>query len=367
MQRTLAAAIAALVAAFDGTLESQQEGRISSVLRSDTGITNVPGIKVGHFTLTERLTGCTVILAEYGAVGGVDVRGSAPGTVETDLLDPVNLVPHVHAVFLSGGSAFGLEVGTGVRKYLYERKIGFPTRVAKVPIVPGAILFDLLNGGDKDWGQYPPYRELGYSAARGAGVEFALGSAGAGLGATTANLKGGVGSASAITAGGIAVGAVAVVNAAGTAVIGDGPHFWAAPFERDGEFGGRGLPAKVNGGDIAIRAKGAPAGMPGENTTLAVIATDARLTKAQCHRLAVMAADGYARALYPVHSPLDGDIIFAASIGDKPLTDPHYALAELGLHAGNVMARAVARGVYEASALPFAGALPAWKDRFGRD
>jgi L-aminopeptidase/D-esterase-like protein len=330
-------------------------------------ITDVPGVTVGHAEDRTLASGVTVVLFDRPAVASVDVRGGGSGTRESALLDPAQTVEGIDAIALSGGSAFGLDAASGVQALLRERGRGFRVRSALVPIVPGAILFDLLNGGDKDWGQYPPYRELGYSAARGAGVEFALGSAGAGLGATTANLKGGVGSASAITPGGIAVGAVAVVNAVGTAVIGDGPHFWAAPFERDGEFGGRGLPAKVNGGDIAIRAKGAPAGMPGENTTLAVIATDARLTKAQCHRLAVMAADGYARALYPVHSPLDGDIIFAASIGDKPLTDPHYALAELGLHAGNVMARAVARGVYEASALPFAGALPAWKDRFGRD
>jgi L-aminopeptidase/D-esterase-like protein len=330
-------------------------------------ITDIAGVTVGHAEDRKLASGVTVVLFDRPAVASVDVRGGGSGTRESALLDPAQTVEGIDAIALSGGSAFGLDAASGVQALLRERGRGFRVRSALVPIVPGAILFDLLNGGDKDWGQYPPYRELGYSAARGAGVEFALGSAGAGLGATTANLKGGVGSASAITPGGIAVGAVAVVNAVGTAVIGDGPHFWAAPFERDGEFGGRGLPAKVNGGDIAIRAKGAPAGMPGENTTLAVIATDARLTKAQCHRLAVMAADGYARALYPVHSPLDGDIIFAASIGDKPLTDPHYALAELGLHAGNVMARAVARGVYEASALPFAGALPAWKDRFGRD
>jgi L-aminopeptidase/D-esterase-like protein len=329
-------------------------------------ITDITGVTVGHAEDRRLASGVTVVLFDRPAVASVDVRGGGSGTRETALLDPAQTVEGIDAIALSGGSAFGLDAASGVQALLRERSRGFRVRSALVPIVPGAILFDLLNGGDKDWGQYPPYRELGYSAARGAGVEFALGSAGAGLGATTANLKGGVGSASAVTPGGIAVGAVAVVNAVGTAVIGDGPHFWAAPFERDGEFGDLGLPARLTDHDIAIRAKGAPAGVPGENTTLAVIATDARLTKAQCHRLAVMAADGYARALYPVHSPLDGDIIFAASVGDKPLADPHYALAELGLHAGNVMARAVARGVYEATALPFAGALPAWKDRFGR-
>ena len=216
----------------------------------------------------------------------------------------------------------------------------FATRV--VPIVPGAIMFDLLNGGDKNWGRYPPFREFGYDAAKTASAEFALGSAGAGLGATTATLKGGVGSASAQTRGGITVGALVVVNAVGTTTIGDGPHFWAAPFEQNNEFGGRGWPAALSASDLAIRAKGGP----GENTTIAVIATDARLSKAQCNRLAVMAQDGYARAIYPVHTPLDGDAIFAAATGAKPLADPHYGLAELGMVAANVMARAIARGVY---------------------
>ncbi|MDI3468215.1 MAG: Peptidase, T4 family [Pseudolabrys sp.] len=329
-------------------------------------ITDIAGVTVGHAEDRKLASGVTVVLFDRPAVASVDVRGGGSGTRETALLDPAQTVEGIDAIALSGGSAFGLDAASGVQALLRERGRGFHVRSALVPIVPGAILFDLLNGGDKDWGQYPPYRELGYSAARGAGVDFALGSAGAGLGATTANLKGGVGSASAVTPDGITVGAVAVVNAVGTAVIGDGPYFWAAPFEHDGEFGNLGLPARLTERDIAIRAKGAPASVPGENTTLAVIATDAKLTKAQCHRLAVMAADGYARALYPVHSPLDGDIIFAASAGDKPLADPHYALAELGLHAGNVMARAVARGVYEATALPFAGALPSWKDQFGR-
>jgi L-aminopeptidase/D-esterase-like protein len=221
-------------------------------------------------------------------------------------------------------------------------------------------MFDLLNGGDKHWGRYPPYRELGYEAAKTAGADFALGSAGAGLGATTATLKGGVGSASAVTAQGITVGALAVVNAVGTTTVGDGPHFWAAAFEQSGEFGGRGPPAQVTEADLAIRAKGGPQ----ENTTIAIIATDAKLNKAQCNRLAVMAQDGFARAIYPVHTPLDGDVVFSAATGAKPLADPFYGLAELGMVAANVMARAIARGVYDATALPFPGALPSWKDKF---
>jgi L-aminopeptidase/D-esterase-like protein len=270
-------------------------------------------------------------------------------------------VEGIDAIVLSGGSAFGLDAASGVQAYMREQGRGFRIRDALVPIIPAAIMFDLLNGGDKNWGRYPPYRELGYEAAKIAAVDLALGSFGAGLGATTANLKGGVGSASALTNDGITVGALVVVNAVGTTVIGDGPHFWAAPFEHKNEFGGRKWPARISPADLALRAKGGPA----ENTTIAVIATDARLNKSQCNRLAVMAQDGFARAIYPVHTPLDGDVIFAAATGAKPLEDPYYGLAGLGMLAANVMARAIARGIYEATALPFSGALPSWRDRFG--
>ena len=254
---------------------------------------------------------------------------------------------------MSGGSAFGLDAASGVQAWLREQGRGFAVREARVPIVPGAILFDLLNGGDKKWGRYPPYRELGYAAAAQAAADFALGSAGAGLGATTVDLKGGAGSASATTRDGITVGALALVNAAGSAVIGGGPHFWAAPFERNSEFGGRGQPAAVPPQALDFRTKG----QPGENTTLVVVATDATLTKAQTRRLAIMAQDGLARALRPIHTPLDGDIVFAAATCERPFADPIYGLAELGTLAADVVARAIARGVYEARALPFPGAL----------
>jgi D-aminopeptidase len=230
-----------------------------------------------------------------------------------------------------------------------------------VPIVPGAILFDLLNGGNKDWGRYPPYRELGYAAAQSAADDDGpLGSVGAGLGATTVNLKGGIGSASATTRDGLRVGAIVAVNAAGTVTIGDSAHFWAAPFEQNGEFGGRGWPQAFSAEALALRSKGQPA----QSTTLAVVATDAILSKAQAKRLAVMAQTGLARAIYPVHTPLDGDIVFAAAMGEKPLPDGLLSLSELGLTAANVLARAVARGVYEATRLPFIAALPGWKDKF---
>ena len=325
-------------------------------------ITDIPGIRVGHAGDAKLGSGTTVVVFDAPAVASVDVRGGGPGTRETALLDPAQTVEGIDAIVLSGGSAFGLDAASGVQAFLREQGRGFQVREARVPIVPGAILFDLLNGGDNHWGRYPPYRELGYEAAKFAGAEFALGSAGAGLGATTANLKGGVGSASATTRGGITVGALAVVNAMGTTVVGDGPHFWSAVFEQNGEFGGRGAPAKVTPADLAIRAKGGAQ----ENTTLAVIATDAKLNKAQCNRLAVMAQDGLARAIYPVHTPLDGDVVFSAAIGAKPLAGPIYGLAELGMVAANVMARAIASGVYEATALSFAGSLPSWKDKFGR-
>jgi len=220
-----------------------------------------------------------------------------------------------------------------------------------------------LNGGNKAWGRFPPYRDLGYAAAAAAGADFALGSAGAGLGATTANFKGGLGSASALTQGGVAVAALAVVNAVGSVTVGNGPWFWAAPFEVDGEYGGRGLPPSFSPDMLAMRLKGGPAAAA-ENTTLVVVVTDAGLTKPQAKRLAVIAQTGMARAIYPVHAPLDGDVLFTAATGDKPI-DPVFGLTELGMVAANVVARAIARGVFTATALPFAGALPAWKDRFG--
>ncbi len=325
-------------------------------------ITDIPGVSVGHAGDPQLGSGATVVLFDAPVVASVDVRGGGPGTRETALLDPAQTVEGIDAIVLSGGSAFGLDAASGAQAWLREQGRGFRIRDAVVPIVPAAIMFDLLNGGDKNWGRYPVYRELGYEAVKSAGADFALGSVGAGLGATTATLKGGVGSASATTEDGITVGALVAVNAVGTTVIGDGPHFWAAPFEQNNEFGGRGWPASISASDLKIRAKGGPQ----ESTTLAVIATDAKLNKAQCNRLAIMAHDGFARAIYPVHTPLDGDAIFSAAIGAKELADPLFGLAALGMLAANVMARAIARGVYEASALPFADALPSWKDKFAR-
>jgi L-aminopeptidase/D-esterase-like protein len=323
-------------------------------------ITDIPGVKVGHAGDAKLGSGVTAIIFDTPVVGSVDVRGGGPGTRETALLDPAQTVEGIDAIVISGGSAFGLDSASGVQAWLREKGRGFQVREARVPIVPGAILFDLLSGGDKNWGRYPPYRELGYEAAKNAAGDFTLGSVGAGLGATTVNLKGGIGSASAKTRSGLTVGAIAAANAAGSMTIGNGPHFWAAPFEQNKEFGGRGWPAAFPSDVLQFRTKGSP----GENTTLAVVATDAKLTKAQAKRLAVMAQSGLSRAIYPVHTPLDGDVVFAMSIGAKTLADPVFSLSELGMLAANVLARAIARGVYEAKTLPFDGALQCWRDRF---
>ncbi|HEV7440651.1 MAG TPA: P1 family peptidase [Methylobacterium sp.] len=338
-------------------------------------LTDIPGIRVGHAGDARVASGTTAIVFDAPVTAAVDVRGGGPGTRETDLLDPERTVAGIDALVLSGGSAFGLDAAAGVVAWLAENGRGFPIGGMRVPIVPGAILFDLLNGGDKDWGRYPPYRELGHAAAAAASETFAIGSVGAGTGARTANLKGGLGTASAAVAGtDLTVGALVAVNAFGRVTIGEGPHFWAAPFEREAEFGGLGWPAQVAPAALAFPARA----MPGASTTLAVVATDAVLTKAQARRLAVAAQDGLARAIHPVHTPLDGDVVFAAATGRRPLADPVVDLARLGDAAAQVLARAVARGVHAATALPglaitpagsapsVLGLPPAWADLFGQ-
>jgi L-aminopeptidase/D-esterase-like protein len=327
-------------------------------------LTDIAGVRVGHADDAALASGVTAVIFDTPAVAAIDLRGGGPGIREGAVLDLENTVEQIHGIALAGGSAFGLEAGGGVQAWLAEQGRGFAVGGALIPIVPGAICFDLLNGGNKAWGRFAPYRELGYAAAASAATDFALGSVGAGLGATTATFKGGIGSASATTAGGIKVAALAVVNAVGSVTVGDGPWFWAAPFETGEEFGGGGLPLCFTPDMLQMRIKGSTAATSVENTTLAVVVTDAALTKPQAKRLAMMAQTGFARAIYPVHAPLDGDVVFAAATGEKPV-DPLAGLTELGMVAANVTARAIARGVYEATALPFRGALPAWKDRFG--
>jgi len=330
-------------------------------------ITDVAGLRVGHAHDARVASGVTVAVFDGQATVSASVQGGAPGSRDTRLLDPEMTVAKIDAVVLSGGSVFGLDAAGGVINVLSQRNSGFEIAGLRVPIASQAILFDLVNGGEKSWlgdpEKYrPPYWELGRAATLAASETFALGTAGAGYGATTATLKGGLGSSSTRTSAGHVVGAVVAVNALGSAVIGDGPHFWAGAYERDAEFGGLGWPEKLPGDALALHFKGG--GQP--STTIGLVATDATLTKSECKRLAIMAHDGLARAIRPAHAPVDGDLLFAAATGrnDSPV-DP-LLLTELGLAAADCVARAIARGVFEAQALPFAAALPAWQDRFGR-
>lgn len=325
-------------------------------------ITDVAGVSVGNAHDRRLASGVTVALFDAPAVASVSTLGGAPANRDTACLEPDATVPGVDAIVLSGGSGYGLDAASGVQAWLRARGRGFAVGPVTVPIVPQAIVFDLLNGGDKDWGLYPPYRELGHAACEAAGPDFALGTAGGGFGATTVDLKGGLGSASAVTQSGHTVGALVIVNAIGSALVGGGPHFWAAPWEVGDEFGGLGLPADVAARGRALAWKGGP--QPA--TTIALVATDAVLTKPQARRIAVQANDGLARSLRITHAPLDGDTVFSAATGRTPLgPDPMRALTEIGATAADVLARAVARGVFEATALAFANAQPAWRDRFG--
>ncbi|MFD2238521.1 P1 family peptidase [Aureimonas populi] len=322
-------------------------------------ITDIAGIRVGNASDERLKSGSTVLLVDTPAPASVAILGGAPGTRETDLLAPENTVQAVDALVLSGGSAFGLDAASGAQAFLREAGRGFEVAGLRVPIVPAAILFDLANGGDKDWARFPPYRELGYEAAASAAHDFALGSAGAGAGATTATVKGGLGSASLVLPGGIIVGALVAVNAVGSPLVGTTRHFWAAPFEIEDEFGGLGLPAPLPADAILPRTKlGARAGA---NTTIAIVATDARLDKAGARRLAVAAHDGFARALWPAHTDFDGDLVFGLATGGSGIAPDARQALELGAAAASVMARAIARGVHAASTAEN-DPLPAWKE-----
>lgn len=322
-------------------------------------ITDVGGLTVGNAEDRTLKSGVTVVVCDSAATAAVHVMGGAPGTRETDLLEPHNTVQAVDAVFLSGGSAFGLDAGSGVQAALREAGRGFLVGPVRVPIVPGAILFDLINGGNKDWGRYPPYRDLGFDAVRNAGRDFALGSHGAGTGALTAGLKGGLGSASTLLSNGVTIGALAAVNALGVATYGGSRHFRAAAFEIGDEFGGLGLPHPLpaDASDIVTKMN---LGQPWEaNTTITVIATDAVLSKAECKRLAVVAHDGFAHAIWPSHTPMDGDIVFALATGTSGKTIGVADFVTLCASAVSTMARAIARGVY--SAEPDADdVMPVW-------
>jgi L-aminopeptidase/D-esterase-like protein len=331
-------------------------------------ITDVPGLAVGQAEDPRARTGVTVILPDVAAVCACDVRGGGPGTRETDALAPENLVDAVDAVVLSGGSVYGLAAADGVVAWLGAQGRGYgmvaTPGVPRSPVVPGAILYDLANGGDKAWGLEPPFRRLGVAAAEAAGPRFALGTAGGGYGAMAGALKGGTGSASFVTSDGITLGALACVNSFGSVVAPGGRAFWAAPYEVEGEFGGVGWTGQPIAPEDWGLAKGAPS--PAEpqrqNTTIACVATDAILTPAQARRVAIMAQDGLARAIRPAHAPFDGDVVFALSTGRIPLAEPvQRTIARIGALAADVLARAIARGVHAAT--PWRGAgPPCWRD-----
>jgi L-aminopeptidase/D-esterase-like protein len=313
----------------------------------------IAGVRIGHADDAALRSGVSVILPDRACVASVHVVGGSPGTRESDLLSPLQQVERVDALVLAGGSAFGLDAATGVQAWLRERGRGFPVADLRVPIVPAAILFDLNNGGDKAWGRYPPYRELGYlaaEAAASAGAEALTGACGAGVGATTATTPGGFGVAAETLACGVTVMAVMAVNAAGSPLVGNTDHFWAAPFERDAEFGGRGLPHPLPADADRVCTK-AGHSIAGLNTTIGAVVTDAALTKVEAKQIAVMAHDGFPRALYPVHSPGDGDLLYVMSTAEHALERSQLSLLALGTTAANVVARAIAQGVYAAMRL----------------
>ncbi len=318
-------------------------------------ITDVAGLRVGHAQDDALKSGSTVLLGDAPFTAGVHVMGGAPGTRETDLLAPDKFVQQVDALVLSGGSAFGLDAASGVTDGLRAMGRGFPAPNALVPIVPSAILFDLANGGDKDWAENP-YKALGRAALEAASNDCGVGSVGAGTGATSATLKGGLGTAS-LVVGNITIGALVAVNPLGSVTVEDTPHFWAAPFEMDAEFGGLGPAQRFDPRYVPPQKT-----MAGGNTTIAIIATDASLTQAQCTRLAIAAHDGMARAIVPSHTPHDGDLVFAGATASKPAPDPMME-ALLGHFAATCLSRAIARAVYAAT--PARGDLmPTWAERF---
>ena len=327
-------------------------------------ITDVPGLMVGQAHDVAARTGVTVILPDTPAVAAVSVAGGGPGTRETDALAPENLVDAVDAVVLAGGSVYGLSAADAVAAWLGARGRGFRLAVRlgvpPSPVVPAAILYDLANGGGKDWGLEPPYRSLALAAVSGAGQAIALGTAGAGYGAMAGTLKGGVGSASAMTDDGFTVGALAAVNSFGSVIAPGGRTFWAAPYELDAEFGGLGAGGLSASPDDWGAAKAEA--VPRANTTIACVATDVALTPAQAKRVAIMAQDGLARAVRPAHAPSDGDVVFALSTGriTLPQVTP-LILARIGALAADCLARAVARGVYEATPWP-GEAVACWRD-----
>jgi L-aminopeptidase/D-esterase-like protein len=319
-------------------------------------ITDVPGIRVGQAEDPKVRTGVTVILPDRESTCSADVRGGGPGTRETDVLNSWNLVHAADAVVLSGGSVYGLAAADGVAAWLGAQGRGYAMAkspgVPVSPIVPAAILYDLADRGDKAWGTNPPYRDLGMRAVQAAGLDFKLGTAGAGYGAESGALKGGIGSASYVTRDGMTVGAIVSVNSLGSPVMPGTRNFWAGAFEIGNEFGGLGPGGKRVAGEDWGQTKVNPGART--NTTIACIATDVALTIDQMKRVTIMAQDGLARAIRPIHSPFDGDVVFGLSTAKQPIKGPSadFAVARIGALAADVLARAVARGVYEATLPP---------------
>jgi D-aminopeptidase len=326
-------------------------------------MTDVTGLKVGQASDAGVRTGVSIILPDAPAVAACDVRGGGPASRETDVLLQENLVQEVDGIILSGGSVYGLASADGVAAWMGARNRGFALREAPgippSPILPTACLYDLANGGDKGWGELPPYRQLGIEAVEAAAESFELGTAGAGYGANSGGLKGGLGSASAMSGDGMTVGALVAVNSLGSAVAPGSRQFWAAPWEVDGEFGGLGTDELAAGPEDYGRAM-----RPRANTTLACVATDVALTRVELKRIAIMAQDGLGRALRPAHAPFDGDIVFALSTGQQEAENSTLRavlVTRLGALAADVLARAIARAIYEATPFPDGG-LPAWRE-----
>ncbi len=323
-------------------------------------ITDVPGLKVGNAEDAEARTGVTVLLPDTPVTASVDVRGGGTGTRDIGTLEPGARATDMHALVLSGGSVFGLAAADGVANWLAGQGRGLAVRGATVPIVPAAILFDLDNGGDKEWGNAPPYHDLGERAAASAAETFGLGNIGAGYGARCADgSKGGLGSASIVDdASGATVGALAAANPYGSAVIPGTATLHAWMYEQNGEMGGQTPPrGAIPAADLDYRL----AADRTHATTLVAVATDAILNKVEAQRVAIMAQNGMARALRPVHTPFDGDIVFALSTGRQPLPDPANDVARIGMHAADCVTRAIGRAFYEAATL---GAFQAYRQRY---
>jgi L-aminopeptidase/D-esterase-like protein len=323
-------------------------------------ITDVDGIKVGSRADSSIRSGVTVILPDRPCVASADIRGGAPGTRETDLLDPANSVETIDALVFSGGTAFGLDAAAGAVSWLARHGRGIEVRGVRVPIVPAAIIFDPPAGGRQDWHQSPPHRAMADAACDAAGLEVEQGNVGAGMGATAGPLKGGLGTASLLRRDGIEVGALAIANPFGSTVVPGSDTFWAAPLELSDELGGQSDIGRIAVDDLPYQVPGDAAG----NTTLVVVATNLPLTKVQARRVAIMAQDGFARAIRPVHTPFDGDSVFVLATGthtsvsvDAPL------LATVGMMAADVAARAIAKGVYHAESL---GAFPSYREKYRR-